>query len=113
MIRYRVDVRCAPPRGGDLFKAERTLMATRDNLNNHGDKAAEAGRAEVEETARSARAVADEAARVGEDAVRAGADAARRSAEAARDVVHATLDTANDAFRRITDQFTDVLGFNG
>jgi phasin family protein len=88
-------------------------MATRENQKNESDKAAEAGRNAAEETVRSARVVADEAANVGEDAARAGADAARRGAETVRNAMQASLDTANDAFRRMTDQFTNALGFAG
>jgi phasin family protein len=88
-------------------------MATRDNPNNQSGKAAEAGRNAAEDTVRSARAVADEAANVGQDVARAGADATRRSAETVRDAMQASLDTANEAFRRMTDQFNNVLGFGG
>ena len=55
----------------------------------------------------------DEAAQVGEQAARAGADVARRSTETARDALEASLNTAAQSFRRMTDQFTQVLGFNG
>jgi len=56
---------------------------------------------------------ADEAARVGEQTARAGADAARRGAETARDTVQSGLNTATETFQRVTDQFTQTLGFNG
>ena len=55
----------------------------------------------------------DEAAQVGEQAARAGADVARRSTETARDALQASLNTAAQSFRRMTDQFTQVLGFSG
>ncbi len=76
-------------------------------------KAANAGHHAADEAARTARTVADEAGRVGEQTARAGADAARRSAETARDTFQAGLNTANESFQRMTDQFTQVLGFNG
>ena len=80
-------------------------MATRNDTNEQ-NKAAD-------EAARTTRAVTDEAARVGEQTARAGADVARRGAEVARDTFQTGLNTANETFQRITDQFTDVLGFNG
>ena len=67
----------------------------------------------ADEAARTARTVTDEAARVGEQAARTGADVARRSAETARDTLQSGLNTATETFQRITDQFTQVLGFNG
>src|SRR3954467_14674442 len=67
----------------------------------------------ADETARTARTVTDEAARVGEQTARAGADIARRSTETARDTFQSGLNTANETFQRMSDQFTQVLGFNG
>ena len=80
-------------------------MATRNDTNEQ-NKAAD-------EAARTTRAVTDEAARVGEQAARAGADVARRGADVARDTFQAGLNTASESFRRVADQFTNVLGFNG
>ena len=80
-------------------------MATRNDTNEQ-NKAAD-------EAARTARTVTDEAARVGEQAARAGADVARRGVETARDSFQAGLNTATESFRRMADQFTNVLGFNG
>src|SRR3954470_16485449 len=80
-------------------------MATR-NDNNEQNKAAD-------EAARTARTVTDEAARVGEQTARAGADIANHSTETARNVVEAVLNTATQNFQRMTDQFNQVLGFNG
>ena len=80
-------------------------MATRSDTNEQ-NKAAD-------EAARTARTVTDEAARVGEQTARAGADVARRGAETARDTFQAGLNTASESFRRVADQFTNVLGFNG
>src|SRR3954447_21392155 len=84
-------------------------MANR-NTNERIENTAEAA---ADEGGRPARAVTDETARVAEQTARASADVARRGAETAREAVHTTLDTANEAFRRVTDQFTNVLGFNG
>ena len=80
-------------------------MATR-NDNNDQNKAAD-------EAARTARTVTNEAARVGEQTARAGADVFRRGTETARDSLQQGLNTATQNFQRITDQFTQVLGFNG
>ena len=80
-------------------------MATRNDTNEQ-NKAAD-------EAARTARTVTDEAARVGEQTARAGADVARRGADVARDTFQAGLNTASESFRRVADQFTNVLGFNG
>ena len=55
----------------------------------------------------------DEAARVGEQTARAGADIARRGTETARDTFQSGLNTASETFQRMSDQFTQVLGFNG
>ncbi len=85
-------------------------MATR-NDNNDQNKA-EQNKA-ADEAARTARTVTDEAARVGEQTARAGADVFRRSTETARDSLQQGLNTATQSFQRITDQFTQVLGFNG
>ena len=67
----------------------------------------------ADEAARTARTVTDETALVGEQAARTGADIARRSAETARETLQSGLNTATQSFQRITDQFTQVLGFNG
>src|SRR3954451_16533295 len=80
-------------------------MDTRNDTNEQ-NKAAD-------EAARTTRAVTDEAARVGEQTARAGADVARRGADVARDSFQAGLNTASESFRRVADQFTNVLGFNG
>ena len=80
-------------------------MATSNDTNDQSKAA--------DEAARTARTVTDEAARVGEEAARTGADVARRSAETARDTLQSGLNTATGTFQRITDQFTQVLGFNG
>ncbi len=85
-------------------------MPTR-NDNNDQNKA-EQNKA-ADEAARTARTVTDEAARVGEQTARAGADVVRRGAETARDNLQSGLNTATQSFQRVTDQFTQVLGFNG
>src|SRR5438132_9007705 len=79
-------------------------MATRND--NDQNRAAD-------EAARTARTVTDEAARVGEQTARAGADMARRGTETARDTVQSGLNTATETFQRMSDQFTQMLGFNG
>src|SRR3982751_6886680 len=80
-------------------------MATRDDTKDQ-NKAAD-------EAARTARTVTDEAARVGEQTARAGADVFRRGTETARDNLQSGLNTATQMFQRISDQFTQALGFNG
>src|SRR6185295_633218 len=80
-------------------------MATRDDTKDQSKA--------VDEAARTARTVTDEAARVGEQTARAGADMARRGTETARDAFQSGLNTANETFQRLSDQFTQVLGFNG
>jgi phasin family protein len=89
------------------------MTSPRNDTNDHVNKAADAGRHAADEAARTARTVTDEAARVGEQTARAGADAARRGAETARDTFQAGLNTANESVRRMTDQFTQALGFSG
>jgi len=89
------------------------MQTTRNEANDQVNRAENAGRHATEEAARTARAVTDEAARVGEQTARAGADLARRSTETARDTFQAGLNTATQSFQRMTDQFTQVLGFNG
>ena len=81
------------------------MTLPRNDTNEH-NKAAD-------EAARTARTVTNEAARVGEQTARAGADLARRGTETARDSLQQGLNTATQSFQRITDQFTQVLGFNG
>src|SRR3954465_14204181 len=80
-------------------------MATPNDTNDQSKAA--------DEAARTARTVTDETARVGEQAARTGADIARRSAETARGTLQSGLNTATQSFQRITDQFTQVLGFSG
>ena len=80
-------------------------MATRNDTNDQ-NKAAD-------EAARTARVVTEGTARVGEQTARAGADVFRRSTETARESVQSGLNTATQTFQRMTDQFTQVLGFNG
>src|SRR5215210_4047351 len=81
-------------------------MSTHSNNTNEQNKAAD-------EAARTARTVADEAGRVGEQTARAGADVFRRGTETARDNLQQGLNTATQTVQRMTDQFTQVLGFNG
>src|SRR3954451_9664114 len=84
---------------------KRMDMSTR-NDNNDQNKAAD-------EATRTARTVTNEAARVGEQTARAGADVFRRGTETARDSLQQGLNTAAETVRRVTDQFSQVLGFNG
>ena len=81
-------------------------MPTHSSNTNEQNKAAD-------EAARTARTVTDEAARVGEQTARAGADVFRRGTETARDNLQSGLNTATQSFKRINDQFTQALGFNG
>src|SRR5215213_7486460 len=95
--------------------SEENIMAAptpvhRNDTNDHNK--AEQNRA-ADEAARTARTVAGEAACVGEHTARAGADMARRGTETARDTVQSGLNTATENFQRMSDQFTQVLGFNG
>jgi len=83
------------------------------NEANETNRAADAGRKATDEAARTARTVTDEAAKVGEQTTRAAADLARQGAETTRKNLQAGLDTAAQSFQRMTDQVTQVLGFNG
>src|SRR3954467_2834352 len=89
------------------------MTSPRNDTNDQVNKAADAGRDAADEAARTARTVTDEAARVGEQTARAGADVFRRGTETARDNLQSGLNTATETVRRMTDQFTQVLGFNG
>src|SRR3954452_11554938 len=77
------------------------------------NRAADAGWKATDEAARTAHTVTDEAAKVGEQTTRAAADLARQGAETTRKNLQAGLDTAAQSFQRMTDQVTQVLGFNG
>ena len=87
-------------------------------MNNHKTNealhnASEAGRDATNEAARTVRTAADQAAKVGEQTARAGADAFHRSAETVHTTFQSGMNTAAQSFQRATDQFTQVLGFNG
>src|SRR3954467_8184776 len=108
-------------RAGEPLPQDEDHMATRNDTNDHNK--AEQNRA-ADEAARTARTVTDETARVGEQTARAGADVFRRSTETARDTLQSGLNTASEPvlwgrtadsepFQRLTDQVTQVLGFNG
>src|SRR3954469_9019046 len=88
-----------------VLDPKRMDMSTRNDTNDQ-NKAAD-------EAARTARTVTNETARVGEQTARASADLTRQGAETARKNLQAGLDTAAQTFQRMTDQFTQVLGFNG
>src|SRR5215210_4925971 len=89
------------------------MTLPRNDTNDQISKTADAGRDAADEAARTARTVTNEAARVGEQTARAGADVFRRGTETARESVQSGLNTATQTIRRMTDQFTQVLGFNG
>src|SRR5215210_1979089 len=89
------------------------MTLPRNDTNDQINKTADAGRDAANEAARTARTVTNEAARVGEQTARAGADVFRRSTETARDGLQQGLNTATETFQHMTDQFTQVLGFNG
>src|SRR4051794_4519854 len=82
------------------------LMPAHSNNANEQNKAAD-------EAAHTARTVTDEAGRVGEQTARAGADVFRRGTETTRDSLQSGLNTATQSFQRISDQFTQALGFDG
>src|SRR4029453_5183019 len=67
----------------------------------------------ADEAARTARTVTDETARVGGQTPRAGADIPRRGPKTARETFQSGLNTASETFQRLSDQVTQVLGFNG
>src|SRR3954453_5607317 len=81
-------------------------MPAHSNNTNEQNKAAD-------EAAHTARTVTEEAGRVGEQTARAGADVFRRGTETARDSLQSGLNTATQSFQRISDQFTQALGFDG
>jgi phasin family protein len=56
---------------------------------------------------------AESAKRTAEEATRAGADMARSAGETARSNLESGLDSTVQTFKRVTDQFTQVLGFAG
>ena len=81
-----------------------------NNIDHHVNKAADGDRNPTDEAART---VTDEAARAGEQTPRAGADGLHRSSETARDNLQQGLNPATQSFQQITDQFMQVLAFNG
>src|SRR4051795_4640070 len=88
-----------------VLDPKRMDMSTRNDTNDQ-NKAAD-------EAARTARTVTNEAARGGEQTARAGADVFRRSTETARDGLQQGRNPVNEPLRRMSDQFSQVLGFNG
>ena len=56
---------------------------------------------------------AESAKKTAEEATRAGADMARRAGETTRSNLESGLDSTVQTFKRVTDQFTQVLGFAG
>ena len=83
------------------------------NTNEQINKASDAGRHAADQAARTARTGIDQAAQASEQTLRAGADVARRSTETMRDTLQTGFEAAQQNFQRITDQFTQVLGFAG
>jgi phasin family protein len=56
---------------------------------------------------------AESVKKTAEEATRAGADMARRVGETTRSNLESGLDSTVQTFKRVTDQFTQVLGFAG
>ena len=56
---------------------------------------------------------AGSAKKTAEEATRAGADMARRAGETTRSNLESGLNSTVQTFKRVTDQFTQVLGFAG
>jgi hypothetical protein len=86
------------------------MSSQRNDTDDQDNKAVDVGRNQADEAART---VTDETARMGEQTARAGADVLHRSSETARDHVQQGLNTATQSFQQITDQFMQVLAFNG
>jgi phasin family protein len=97
--------------GADVL--HRGTETARDTVQAGLNTAAQIFQGNTNEAARTARTVTDEAGRIGEQTTRAGADIARRGTETARDTMQSGLNAARETFQRVTDQFTQVLGFNG
>ena len=98
--------RTAQSVGNEAGKAGEQMARTAQNVAN------ETGRA-GEQAARTAQNVAEETGRAGEQAARAGADIVGRGAETARDAVNTGVTSALDGVRRVSEQFTQVMGFEG
>jgi hypothetical protein len=86
------------------------MSSQRNDTDDQDNKAVDVGRNPADEAART---VTDETARMGEQTARAGADVLHRSSETARDNLQQGLDPAAQSFQQITDQFMQVLAFNG
>jgi phasin family protein len=97
--------------GADVL--HRGTETARDTVQAGLNTAAQIFQGNTNEAARTARTVTDEAGRIGEQTTRAGADIARRGTETVRDTMQSGLNAARETFQRVTDQFTQVLGFNG
>jgi phasin family protein len=72
---------------------------------------------QIDRAAESVKKVADEMTRAGSDIARNGADTARQGMESglntARQGMESGLNSTVHTFQRVTDQFTQVLGFAG
>ena len=83
------------------------------NGNEPANPPAEIGQTAVAEATGMAATVIDEAAQAGEHAPCASADEFEHEAETAQGTLEVGLNTATQSFQRMTDQVTQVLGFNG
>ena len=87
-------------------------MPTPNNSNQSTtNRAADAARTATDEAARTVRTAASAAASTGEQAARSSADTARAGADTARDAFQSGLNSTMESFQRVTDQFTQVMGF--
>lgn len=89
------------------------MTEQRNSTSNSIHNSAQANRDTADQMARSARLATEEAAHAGEQAARGGADVFRKGVETARNSLQSGLETATEGFKRLNDQFTQVLGFAG
>jgi len=80
---------------------------------NQIDKAAEAGRDTADHMARAGQAATERTSSAVEQTARASAEVFQKGTETARSSLQSGLETATQGFQRMTDQFTQVLGFSG
>jgi phasin family protein len=88
-------------------------MPTNNSTQPTTNKAADAARTATDEAARTVRTATNAAASAGQQAAGNGADIARAGADTARDAFQSGLNSTMESFQRVTDQFTQVLGFAG
>ena len=84
-----------------------------NNPANQINKAAEAGRDTADHLARASQAATERASSAVEQTARASAEVFQKGTETARNSLQSGLETAKQGFQRVTDQFTQVLGFSG